>query len=58
MSDDMVSMNDGTTQEVVDLMRKTIDVMISGGIRTGGTVTEEGVVAGVKGGGRTGGSHR
>lgn len=50
MSDDIANMNDGTTREAVGLTRKTIDVMIPGGIRVGGTVIEEGMVAGVKGG--------
>jgi hypothetical protein len=58
MTDDIVSMNDGTTREAVGLMTKTIDVMIPGGIRAGGTVTEEGMVVGAKGGGKAGGSHR
>lgn len=49
-------MNDGTTREAVGLMTKTIDVMILGGIRADGTATEEGMVAGVKGG--AGGSRR
>lgn len=50
MSDDIVNTNDGTTREAVGLMRKTIDVMIPGGIRVGGMVIEEEMVAGVKGG--------
>ncbi|KAG2088567.1 uncharacterized protein F5147DRAFT_658685 [Suillus discolor] len=50
MSDDVVNMNDGTTREAVGLTRKTIDGMIPGGIRVGGTVIEEEMAAGVKGG--------
>jgi hypothetical protein len=58
MTDDIVSMNDGTPREAVGLMTKTIDVMIPGGIRAGGIVTEEGMVVGAKGGERAGGSRR
>jgi len=57
MTDDIVIMNDGTTTEEVGLITKIIDAMIpvTDGIRVG---TEEGIVAGVTGGGRAGGRHK